>query len=117
MSYPYPAVPPHGGPAVPRTTPYTGPQDELRKIFYARVHANEDPLYGQIMMTRFRDHMIVTCAPTVALINPEVLFHDRAVGVRVHDDMIELADQATYRITGWDRERRALIVLLEGDHR
>lgn len=78
---------------------------------------DDTPLYGEIMLTRFRDKVIVTCAPTVALIDPGVLFHDRAVGVRVHRDMIEIADQATYRITGWDQEHRSLIVLLEKDHR
>lgn len=76
-----------------------------------------EPLYGSIEAMRFRDRMVITCAPTVALISPEVLFHDRSVGVRVHGSLIELADQATYRITGWDREHQSLIVLLEGDHR
>lgn len=76
-----------------------------------------EPLYGTINLVRFRDKMIVTLAPTVALISPEVLFHDRSVGVRVHGDKIELCDQVTYRITGWDRTHKALIVLLEEDHR
>lgn len=76
-----------------------------------------EPLYGTISLVRFRDRMVVTCAPTVALINPEVLFHDRVVGARVHGDKIELCDQVTYRITGWDSDQRSLIVLLEEDHR
>ena len=95
--------------------PVREPAPLERRIFYARLA--DDPLYGQIMLTRFQDHVIVTCAPTVALIDPEVLFHDRTLGVRVHGDLIELADQATYRITGWNPNCHSLIVLLEKDHR
>lgn len=75
------------------------------------------PLYGEIKLTRFRDKVIVTCAPSVALVRPEVLFHDRSVGVRVRGSLIELSDQAVYRITGWDRQHEALIVVLEADRR
>lgn len=89
---------------------------ELTKVFYAQVHAMQDPLYGVIELTRYRDHLIVTCAPTVALIDPEVLFHDRA-RVRIHGNKITIGDVVTYAITGWDRDRQALIVLLEEDRR
>lgn len=75
------------------------------------------PLYGEIQLTRFRDYVVVTRAPSVALIRPEILFHDRTVGVRVHGIMIELTDQVTYKITGWDRKHESLIVVLERDCR
>jgi hypothetical protein len=75
------------------------------------------PVYGEIKMTRFADSVIVTSAPTVALIDPEVLFHVRSV-VRIRDRcLIIIGGQAEYRITGFDRERGALVVLLERDLR
>jgi len=84
---------------------------------YRHADMVDGPLYGEIELTRFADSMIVTCAPTVALINPEFLFQDRAK-IRVRNrTLIELSDQVEYRITGFDRERGALIVLLERDLR
>jgi hypothetical protein len=85
--------------------------------YFRTLARNADPLYGMINLVRFQDRLIVTMAPTVGLINPEILFHDRVRGVRVHGDLIELCDQVTYRITGWDPDQKSLIVLLEADHR
>lgn len=75
------------------------------------------PLYGQIIMTRVHGKMIVTCAPSVALISPEMISEVSSV-IRITDrSRIHLSDQVIYRITGWDRNEKALIVLLEEDHR
>lgn len=93
---------------------------EMTKVFYARLHATEAPLYGMIQLTRFGDRVVVTMAPTVGVISPEVMFHDRT-RVRVDDrNRITLGDQdhrVVYRITGWDPDQFAFIVLLEEDHR
>jgi hypothetical protein len=76
------------------------------------------PLYGTIIMTRTRGHLgaQIVCAPTVALIAPEMLAAEK-INVRVVGRMITLMDQVVYRITGWDDDQQALIVLLERDMR
>lgn len=77
-----------------------------------------EPLYGTIIVTRVRGVIgpTVTCAPTVALIAPEWLAAER-VNIKVIGRMITLAGQVIYRITGWDDDQQALIVLLEEDLR
>lgn len=76
------------------------------------------PLYGTIIITRVRGGIgaVIRCAPTVALIAPEMLAAER-VNVHVVGRMITLAGQVVYRITGWDDDQQALIVLLEEDRR
>ena len=92
---------------------------ELTKVFYARLASN--PLYGSIDLVRFKnDRLVVTNAPTVALISPEVMFHCRTRGMVDDRNRITLGDfdhRVVYRITGWDRDHRSMIVLLEEDHR
>ncbi len=77
-----------------------------------------DSLYGSIIITRVRGGVgpVVTCAPTVALIDPETLFAER-VNIKITGRLITLAGQVVYRITGWDDDQQSLIVLLEEDLR
>lgn len=88
--------------------------------FFRNMVLAMPPLYGSIDLVRFGDKIVVTCAPTVALVSPEVMFHDRMrVAVDDHNRIIfgDYSRRVVYRITGWDTDRRSLIVLLEEDHR
>lgn len=86
--------------------------------FYATVRANREPLYGDINLSRtINGGTIVTCVPTTGLIDPAVLFSHRVNVEVAGGGYVTIAGQVTYKITGWDTVRHALIVLLEEDHR
>lgn len=76
------------------------------------------PLYGTIIVTRTRGYIggVIQCAPSVALIAPEMLAAER-VNIKVTGRMITLMEQVVYKITGWDDDQQSLIVLLEKDLR
>lgn len=78
----------------------------------------DDAEPGQIVMSRVRGRGVtVDEAPQRALIAVQMLAASADVYVRVINDVIEIADQVAYRITGYDPQQAALTVTLVKDWR
>lgn len=77
----------------------------------------DDTEPGQIVLSRVRGRGVtVDEAPQRALIAVQMLA-SADVYVRVIHDVIEIADQVAYRITGYDPQQAALTVTLVKDWR
>lgn len=83
-----------------------------------RDHAQHDcPGIGDIQLTRKLGHgLIVDTAPPRARMALEVLANP-SWGVALRHDLINIADQVSYRVVGWDPETAALVLELDEDWR
>lgn len=72
---------------------------------------------GEIVFTSFPGGVRVDRAPEMAAITLELLTQACSHFMRVHGDLITIADQVVYRVTGYDFENKALLVRLVEDRR
>lgn len=77
--------------------------------------ARETP--GEIVITRTPGRVQVVKAPALARISLRTLSVACEHEVRVEADRITLADQVTYRVTGWEPDPGNLLVRLVEDRR
>lgn len=79
--------------------------------------ATEPPTYEQITLTRHLGHpLTVDIAPRHSKISLGLLMAQPYVEYR-YPDLLVIADQVVYRITGWDPAGGTLTVELVEDHR
>lgn len=81
-------------------------------------HSQHDcPGFGDIQLTRKLGHgLIVDTAPPRARMALEVLATP-SWGVALRHDLINIADQVSYRVVGYDPEAAALVLELDQDWR
>jgi hypothetical protein len=69
------------------------------------------------IVLRTQPAVVVIEAPREALISLELLASADPELVRVCGDLVEIADQVVYRVTGWCTQPRALLCWLAEDRR
>ncbi|REE62132.1 hypothetical protein BX257_4745 [Streptomyces sp. 3212.3] len=72
---------------------------------------------GDIVMTRVPGGIRVLTAPDRASITLQLLAEACSHELRVHGDLITIADQVVYRVIGWQPDSAALTVALFEDRR